>query len=69
MFATMKLLLIYTDEDALVLKMKIQQVRELEAQARQSSEMKNLERIMKTAVGVLNVYFAFSVFYFPRFIL
>ena len=50
-------------------KRQIQQVRELEAQARQNSEMRNLATIMKTAVGVLYVYFAFLVWYFPRFIL
>ena len=40
-------------------KRQIQQVRELEAQSRQNSEMRNLATIMKTAVGVLYVYFAF----------
>ena len=50
-------------------KRQIQQVRELEAQARQNSEMRNLATIMKTAVGVLYLYFAFLVWYFPRFIL
>ena len=50
-------------------KRQIQQLRELEAQARQNSEMRNLATIMKTAVGVLYVYFAFLVWYFPRFIL
>ena len=50
-------------------KRQIQQVRELEAQARQNSEMRNLATIMKTAVGVLYVYFAFLVSYFSRFIL
>ena len=44
---------------------QIQQVRELEAQATQNSEMGNFSRIMKTAVGVLYVYFAFLVCYFP----
>ena len=33
-------------------KRQIQQLRELEAQARQNSEMRNLATIMKTAVGV-----------------
>ena len=33
-------------------KRQIQLVRELEAQARQNSEMRNLATIMKTAVGV-----------------
>ena len=50
-------------------KRQIQQLRELEAQARQNSEMRNLATIMKTAVGVLYVYFAFLVWYSPRFIL
>ena len=50
-------------------KRQIQQLRELEAQARQNSEMRNLATIMKTAVGVLYVYFAFLVSYFSRFIL
>ena len=50
-------------------KRQIQQVRELEAQSRQNSEMRNLATIMKTAVGVLYVYFAFLVSYFSRFIL
>ena len=36
-------------------KRQIQQVRELEAQARQNSEMRNLSTIMKTAVGDLYV--------------
>ena len=48
-------------------KRQIQQVRELEAQARQNSEMRNLSTIMKTAVGDLYVYFAFLVWYFPRY--
>ena len=44
---------------------QIQQVRELEAQATQNSEMGNFSRVMKTAVGVFYVYFAFLVCYFP----
>ena len=50
-------------------KRQIQQVRELEAQSRQNSEMRNLATIMKTAVGVLYVYFALLVSYFSLFIL
>ena len=50
-------------------KRQIQQVRELEAQSRQNSEMRNLATIMKTAVGVSYVYFAFLLSYFSRFIL
>ena len=50
-------------------KRQIQQGRELEAQATQNNEMRNLATIMKTAVGVLYVYFAFLVSYFSRFIL
>ena len=44
---------------------QIQQVRELEAQATQNSEMGIFSRMMKTAVGVLYVYFALLVCYFP----
>ena len=44
---------------------QIQQVRELEALATQNSEMGNFSRMMKTAVGVLYIYFAFLVCYFP----
>ena len=50
-------------------KRQIQQVRELKAQTRQNSELRNLATIMKTAVGVIYVYFAFLVSYFSLFIL
>ncbi|XP_022805460.1 histamine H2 receptor-like [Stylophora pistillata] len=50
-------------------EIQAQQVQEQEARSRQNSEMRNLARNMKTAVGVLYVYFAFLVCYFPRFII
>ncbi|XP_022805461.1 histamine H2 receptor-like [Stylophora pistillata] len=49
-------------------QIQIQRVQEQEERSRQNSEMRNLARTMKTAVGVLYVYFAFLVCYAPLFI-
>ena len=50
-------------------QIRVRQVQEQQARSRKNSEMRNLARNMKTALGILYVYFAFLVCYFPQFVI